>query len=331
MKGVLERLNYVWDALLGTELVQDPNATADSQISEFAKILNKSTPVTPAERAAHETVRYIYTMGRHDFVRMVIAHSMPGLLLACDGTSIANELGITSRVDIRWIVNTSEYSVCRAGTRGDVGHADYTNAAELFIGSATSDNNHRPQDRKPREDYRQERKPREDYRQERKPREDYRQERKPREDYRQERKPREDNNRQERKPRDRNEINNNERNQPLGKKKYEPKGGKKVKSSAAVPPISTQDQIEILKQLQSIKTYAGAAQSNDNIPITSADTSVVSATTASSNTSVNTQHAASTTTASTTASTTAVATPTEVVTITNEDIRAISAAIGGNI
>ena len=119
MKSLFDRLNYIWDLLLRSDLVQNPNAT-NASIDEFAKILNKSTPITPMEKNVQETVRHISTLNKNSFLAFLRNNDAKGMFLLCDGGSIASELGINERVDIRWNNAEKEYNVIRTGgTEGD--------------------------------------------------------------------------------------------------------------------------------------------------------------------------------------------------------------------
>lgn len=135
MKNVADRLGYIWAALIETPIVNDVEcALTGQQLQEFEKLLNRIPAITPAEKTIYEAFRFLNRETKNALVPFLSAHEFGGLILTCDATTIADALGVTERVTIKWNAATGEYHVGRVSTANDQRaqpHAqprDHTNA-----------------------------------------------------------------------------------------------------------------------------------------------------------------------------------------------------------
>jgi hypothetical protein len=121
MSGVIDRLNCIWEAILQCDIIKNSTVSEDS-ISELTRALNKSTPITTAENAIYDLMREFSRAGKQDFLKYIRTHGMTGMVLTCDSRTIAEELGITDRIDLRWNSNRKEYYAVHS----DKGSSDRT-------------------------------------------------------------------------------------------------------------------------------------------------------------------------------------------------------------
>lgn len=214
MKALFERLNYIWESLLRSELVQTPAVTASS-IDEFTRMLNKSTPVTPMEKTVCETVRHLSMYNKNSFIGYLRNHNN-GLILLCDGRSIAEELGINEKVDIRWNNAAKEYVVVQTDAPDSKDVADSTK-------DTTKDAPKRWADMKPP---------------------------KQRPD-----RPRRDKSKYDKRNVAPNDKKNNRTDASNDKKNNL---DRKPRGKKSIPPISSQEQYELLQKLKETKTFVDA-------------------------------------------------------------------------
>lgn len=222
MKAAFERLNYIWDALLQSDLVQNPTVT-ESSISEFARALNKSTPITPSELTTHETVRHLSLGNKRDFIAYLRSNNMGGLILTCDGKSIADELGLSDRIEIYWNNITKEYDVRRLDAGEKERNSKNKEQPQKWGDMPVKDKSKYDKKKERKNDRSATERKNDRYTTERKAG-------KPARDH-----PRRD-------------LQDREQKTAKGKKKH------------SIPPVSSKEHYELLKKLRETKTYSEAAE-----------------------------------------------------------------------
>jgi hypothetical protein len=101
MEVINNRLATILERLKQTELVVNKQVNY-ATIDEFAKILNKSAPVTEQDNAIGEFVRFIYKKNRSSFFKYIHITDLTHLVLLTDGMPIVSILGLRGLVSIYW-------------------------------------------------------------------------------------------------------------------------------------------------------------------------------------------------------------------------------------
>jgi hypothetical protein len=110
MKGVSERLTYLWDALLQTDLVVTKEATVKN-VDAFQKILNRAPPITEFEKTTGVLIRHFSRQNRRAFNRFMNDSGMAQMHLLSDGMSIGYVLGLKGIVTIHWNNSIEQFTV----------------------------------------------------------------------------------------------------------------------------------------------------------------------------------------------------------------------------
>lgn len=242
MKAISDRLSYIWNALLETDLVRT-KVTTKENIADFERILNKVTPMTGQEKLVYEVFRHLSSISRAGLGKFLEDNRTSFLSLACDGGMIVNLLGLRDTIALKWDIKREDYvvmgleNVSGEGSRswGDMIPRDEARTER-------SDNRVRTErTREPREYVRSDN----------------------RTDSRERANNRERSDNRTREPR---EYNTDQKSKyaPKSKEKYEKKNPQKnndkQKVQGGLKPLSTEKQAKILNSIRETKSFADAVK-----------------------------------------------------------------------
>lgn len=110
MRGISDRLSYIWTALLETNLVKT-KVPSKENLADFERMLNKVTPMTTQEKTTYDVFRHLSSISRVGFGKFLEDNRVSFLSLASDGGLIVNLLGLRDTINLKWDVKRAEYVV----------------------------------------------------------------------------------------------------------------------------------------------------------------------------------------------------------------------------